>query len=75
MLRAIIKSMRPRQWTKNGFIYFALFFDRQIFQLGPLLRTTAGFVLLCLVSGGVYIINDIADAEADRYHPAKATAR
>jgi 4-hydroxybenzoate polyprenyltransferase len=71
MLRAIIKSMRPRQWTKNGFIYFALFFDRQIFQLGPLLRTTAGFVLFCLVSGVVYIINDIADAEADRHHPAK----
>ena len=72
MLRAIIKSMRPRQWTKNGFIYFALFFDRQVFQLGPLLRTTAGFVLFCLVSGVVYIINDIADAEADRHHPAKS---
>ena len=73
MLRAILKSMRPKQWTKNGFIYFALFFDRQIFQLGPLLRTTAGFVLFCLVSGVVYIINDIADAEADRHHPAKST--
>lgn len=71
MLRAILKSMRPKQWTKNGFVYFALFFDRKIFELWPLLRTTAGFALFCLVSGVVYIINDIADAEADRHHPAK----
>jgi 4-hydroxybenzoate polyprenyltransferase len=66
-------SQCEKQWTKNGFIYFALFFDRQVFQLGPLLRTTAGFALFCLVSGVVYIINDIADAEADRHHPAKST--
>jgi 4-hydroxybenzoate polyprenyltransferase len=71
MLRAIIKSMRPKQWTKNGFVYFALFFDRQIFELIPLLRTTAGFLLFCIISGVVYIINDIADVEADRHHPAK----
>jgi 4-hydroxybenzoate polyprenyltransferase len=71
MLRAILKSMRPKQWTKNGFIYFALFFDRQVFKLEPFLRTTAGFLLFCIVSGVVYIINDIADAEADRHHPAK----
>jgi 4-hydroxybenzoate polyprenyltransferase len=71
MLRAILKSMRPRQWTKNGFVYFALFFDRQVFHRVPLLRTTAGFILFCLISGVVYIINDIADVEADRHHPAK----
>jgi 4-hydroxybenzoate polyprenyltransferase len=71
MLRAIIASMRPKQWTKNGFVYFALFFDRQVFHLVPFLRTTAGFVLFCIVSGVVYIINDIEDVEADRHHPTK----
>src|SRR5512147_2012652 len=71
MLRAILKCMRPKQWTKNGFVYFALFFDRQVFHLIPLLRTTAGFLLFCVVSGVVYIINDIADVEADRHHPTK----
>jgi 4-hydroxybenzoate polyprenyltransferase len=71
MFRAIIKSMRPKQWTKNGFVYFALFFDRQVFKLDPFLRTTAGFLLFCVVSGAVYIINDIADVGADRNHPTK----
>jgi 4-hydroxybenzoate polyprenyltransferase len=63
--------MRPRQWPKNGFIFAALVFDQQLFQIGPFLRTLAGFVLLCLASSAVYIVNDIADVEQDRRHPIK----
>src|SRR5215212_6776577 len=71
MFRALIKTMRPRQWTKNGFIFFGLIFDRQLFMLGPLIRTLAGFFLFCLISSAVYLFNDIADIEADRNHPEK----
>jgi 4-hydroxybenzoate polyprenyltransferase len=71
LLRAIFKSMRPKQWPKNIFIYGALVFDRQFFLVTPLLRTTAGFVLLCIASGTVYLINDIADRDQDRLHPVK----
>lgn len=71
MLIALLKTMRPRQWTKNGFVFFALVFDKQFFHLIPLLRTLSGFILFCLVSSVVYIINDIADIEADRQHPKK----
>jgi 4-hydroxybenzoate polyprenyltransferase len=63
--------MRPKQWTKNGFIFAALIFDVKLFQLEPLLRTTAGFILLCLISGTVYLINDLVDVEKDRQHPLK----
>jgi 4-hydroxybenzoate polyprenyltransferase len=63
--------MRPRQWTKNGFIFFALIFDKQLFLIDPLLRTIAGFALFCLISSAVYLLNDIADVEADRNHPEK----
>jgi 4-hydroxybenzoate polyprenyltransferase len=63
--------MRPAQWTKNGFIFVPLVFDEKLFQIGPLSRTIAGFVLLCLVSGTVYLINDLADIERDRQHPTK----
>ncbi len=72
-IKALIKTMRPRQWTKNVFIFAALVFDRQLglghWQAG--LRTFAGFIIFCLLSGLVYIINDIADVEADRIHPDK----
>lgn len=63
--------MRVRQWTKNGFIFFALIFDKQLFMLEPFLRTVAGFFLFCLVSSAVYLFNDIVDVEADRNHPEK----
>ena len=71
MLQALIKTMRPRQWIKNGFIFFALIFDRQLFLTEPFLRTVVGFFLFCLISSAVYLFNDIADVEADRNHPEK----
>ena len=71
MLKALIKTMRLRQWVKNGFIFFALIFDRQLFLVEPFVRTVLGFFLFCLVSSAVYLFNDIADVEADRNHPEK----
>ena len=71
MLKALIKTMRLRQWTKNGFIFFGLIFDKQLFMPEPFLRTLLGFILFCLVSSAVYLYNDIADVEADRNHPEK----
>jgi 4-hydroxybenzoate polyprenyltransferase len=71
MLRALLKSMRPRQWTKNIIVYAALVFDQQFFHLEAFLRTTAGFLLFCLISSAVYIFNDLADVESDRQHPDK----
>jgi 4-hydroxybenzoate polyprenyltransferase len=65
--------MRPRQWLKNGLVYAALFFDRKVFDLESFARTTAAFVLLCMVSSAVYIMNDLADIENDRQHPTKKT--
>ena len=71
MMIGLLKTMRPRQWTKNVFIFAALVFDKKLFQWDHLTRTALGFVLLCLISGAVYIINDLADAEKDRQHPEK----
>ena len=71
MFKALIKAMRPRQWTKNGFVFFGLIFDKQLFNVEPFLRTLGGFFLFCLISSAVYLFNDIADVEADRNHPEK----
>jgi 4-hydroxybenzoate polyprenyltransferase len=65
--------MRPRQWLKNGLVFAALFFDRKAIDLESLGRTTAAFVLLCMVSGAVYIMNDLKDVENDKQHPSKRT--
>jgi len=63
--------MRPRQWSKNIFIFAAIVFDKQLLNPNAFLRTLAGFVLFCFISSSVYIFNDLADVEADRQHPEK----
>ena len=71
MFKALIKTMRPRQWPKNIFVFAALVFDKQLFHQTAFFETLAGFVLFCLISSSVYIFNDIVDIEADRQHPEK----
>lgn len=63
--------MRPRQWTKNGFVFVALLFDGKLLDIGSLLPTVGAFILLCFMSSAVYIMNDLADIETDRQHPVK----
>ena len=71
MLTNLLKTMRPKQWPKNVFIFTALVFVEQLFTPVPLLKTIAAFTLFCLMSSTVYLINDVADIEKDRQHPTK----
>ena len=71
MIASLIGTMRPKQWVKNIFIFAPLVFDVKLLRRTYLAQTVAGFILLCVVSGAVYIINDLADVEKDRQHPRK----
>jgi 4-hydroxybenzoate polyprenyltransferase len=71
LLLGLLKTMRPRQWAKNVFVFVALFFDGKLTDSESILRTLAAFVLLCLMSSAVYIMNDLVDIENDRRHPTK----
>lgn len=68
----LLRTMRPRQWIKNGFVFMALLFDRKLADPRLLGRTTAAFILFCMISSTVYIINDLADREKDKLHPKKS---
>ncbi len=70
-LAALLRTMRPKQWVKNIFVFVALAFDVKFTQSEPLLRTIAAFLLFCLVSSAVYLLNDVVDREKDRTHPRK----
>jgi 4-hydroxybenzoate polyprenyltransferase len=70
-LTYILKTMRPRQWAKNVFIFAALVFDGQLSNPQSLLVTMIAFLLFCLASSLVYIVNDLVDIESDRQHPDK----
>jgi 4-hydroxybenzoate polyprenyltransferase len=67
----LLKTMRPKQWAKNAFLFVAITFDRQLTHSHALERTLVGFALFCLLSSVVYIVNDLTDIEADRQHPKK----
>jgi 4-hydroxybenzoate polyprenyltransferase len=67
----LLKTMRPKQWVKNVFMFGPLVFDGKLFQPASLLVTVLGFGLLCLISSTVYVINDLADVDKDRLHPKK----
>lgn len=71
MIKALLQTMRPKQWTKNIFVFGALVFDKKLFEPVYFLRTLAAFVMFCLLSSVVYIINDVGDIEKDRLHPVK----
>lgn len=71
MIRALLKSMRPRQWAKNLFIFAAILFDKKLSDPIAVLSTILGFILFCLLSSAVYLLNDIRDIDADRNHPQK----
>lgn len=64
--------MRPKQWTKNSFVFAGLIFSKAFLQTAPVLRTIYAFILFSLVSGSVYILNDIMDRDKDVLHPKKA---
>lgn len=68
----IVRTLRPRQWTKNVAIFAALVFSQHLFDIQLLLKTILAFFLFCLLSGSVYILNDLVDLEQDKKHPQKS---
>jgi 4-hydroxybenzoate polyprenyltransferase len=71
MTLSLVLSLRPSQWTKNLIIFGALMFGPKLTDVSAVLHAIAAFVIFCALSGVVYLINDVADRDADRRHPLK----
>jgi decaprenyl-phosphate phosphoribosyltransferase len=67
----VVRTMRPRQWVKNLLVFAAPVASGTALDLDVIRPTVIAFVLFCLVSSGVYLLNDVRDAEEDRRHPVK----
>jgi 4-hydroxybenzoate polyprenyltransferase len=71
-LLSYIRLMRPQQWVKNGFVFTGLLFTPHAWQDTELvLQVVWVAIAFSLLSSSIYVINDIADREADRQHPTK----
>jgi 4-hydroxybenzoate polyprenyltransferase len=68
----VLLSLRPAQWSKNLLVFAGLLFGRRLLDPAAVLNAVLAFAVFCGLSGVVYLVNDIADREADQRHPLKA---
>lgn len=71
MLIYIIRSLRLNQWNKNLLLFAALVFSHNVTSFHFWLKTVVAFAAFCLLSGAVYLVNDVIDIDNDRLHPLK----
>jgi 4-hydroxybenzoate polyprenyltransferase len=67
----LLRAMRPKHWIKNVFVFAPLVFAHQLGDERSVLLAVAAFVIFCMLSSSVYLVNDIADRHADALHPKK----
>ena len=70
-ITALLESLRPAQWTKNGFVFAALIFSRSLTDWHRVVVVSAAALLFCLMASALYLVNDVLDATEDRNHPLK----
>lgn len=68
---AISRLVRPKQWTKNIFVFVALVFSKELLIPSAVLLSLRAFLVFCATASFVYVMNDIADRDRDRLHPKK----
>ncbi|UCF68575.1 MAG: decaprenyl-phosphate phosphoribosyltransferase [Acidobacteriota bacterium] len=71
VIEGVVRSLRPHQWVKNVLLFAALVFSQKMGDVRAVLLASAGFVIFCLLSSFVYLVNDVLDREHDRLHPVK----
>jgi len=71
-LAAVVVSLRPGQWTKNLFVFAGLLFGKRLFDPVAVATSCAAFAVFCALSSVIYLVNDVADREADGRHPLKS---
>ncbi len=68
---SLLLALRPRQWTKNLALFVGVVFAGRLFTLPSFARSCVAFVVFCLASSCIYLLNDLLDLENDRQHPVK----
>jgi 4-hydroxybenzoate polyprenyltransferase len=68
----IVRTIRPKQWIKNGFIFAALLFSKKFLEAEPAFLAIRAFTSFCFVTSAVYFLNDLMDIKEDRLHPLKS---
>lgn len=68
---ALVRALRPRQWTKNVLVAAAPAAAGVLTEAGVVGDVLVAFAVFCLAASATYLVNDVVDAPADRLHPVK----
>ncbi len=71
LLTALLRTARPRQWTKNVLVFAAPGAAGVLTHGDTIAKASATFGLFCMAASGAYFLNDVLDVDADRRHPTK----
>ena len=71
MLRALLETMRPHQWVKNLLVLAPLAFAHKLTDSAAMVTSAMAFAIFCMLSSSIYLLNDVADRNADAAHPVK----
>ena len=66
-----LRLIRVHQWIKNVFVFVPLLFSLHLFNRDYFITTLLAFLVFCLASSAIYVINDLVDIGSDRAHPVK----
>ena len=69
---AVLVALRPSQWTKNFILFAGLLFGGKLLDSSAVITSMLAFAVFCILSGVVYLVNDVRDVDADRAHPTKS---
>jgi len=70
-IKSIVSLLRVYQYPKNFFVFAPAFFSGRLKEENVFMQSCIAFVMFCLLSSVVYILNDILDLENDKNHPVK----
>ena len=77
-LKALLVTLRPKQWSKNLAVFVPFMFTLNQYwrpftpeMYSMLASASLAFVIFCILSGSVYLMNDVSDLDKDRMHPTK----
>ena len=70
-MKAFLYHMRPWQWYKNLVVFLALLVSCHLFEAQSVIMTGFAFILLCFLSSGNYMVNDVFDWKRDKQHTEK----
>lgn len=70
-ISAFTQAIRPKEWVKNLLVFTGVIFSGSLVDTRALVVSVLGFILFCLASSGIYLVNDLCDLTKDQEHPVK----